>query len=171
MNKFNVGDMVKYIGANRKALTNGLNYTVIEGGNGWVDVNGNGGYLMNMLPSLFELVVPNELQVGETYTSYNGESWVAIYEEDALVWMKFQRWDEAYVFNKDGTSVSMGSTSMHNINWEATKGPIIEEGVFVGGGYHLSVHPHSLSCTEHKLSVNTVDGVPDWTTLACKEIN
>ena len=170
MTKFNVGDMICRTGSGED-VTVGKSYKVLGVLQSWVTINNDAGLDQYYQSSMFKLVVTNELQVGETYTSYNGHSWVAIYEEDDLVWMKSPDGGAAYVFKRDGTTISMGSNSGYSINWEATKGPIIEEGVFVGGGYHLSVHPHSLSCIEHKLSVTTVDGVPDWTTLSCKEIN
>ena len=170
MTKFNVGDMVRRTEEGWRT-TVGKSYEVLGVWEFIIDVENDEGDKHNYLADYFELVVANELQVGETYTSHNGQSWVAIYEEDDLVWMKSPDGGAAYVFERDGTAVSLASgLTSYSINWEATKGPIIEEGVFVGGGYHLSVHPHSLSCTKHKLSVTTVDGVPDWTTLACKEL-
>jgi hypothetical protein len=173
MTKFKAGDMVKYTSNSRKALTNGLIYTVIDGGNAWVDVSGDGGCFMTMCPSQFELVVANKLQVGETYTSNNGNSWVAIYECNDLVWMKSPDGGAAYVFKRDGTTISMGSNNGYSINWEVTKGPIIEEGVYVTGGFHLGITGKGSydNILVHNLTVTTVDGVPDWTTLACKENN
>ena len=172
MNKFNVGDTIERRFFDNGGLHQGGTYKVVSTDGIWLTVINDSGNEQECLCCNSTLViVPNDLQVGETYTSHNGQSWVAIYEEDGFVWMKSPDGGAAYVFKRDGTTISMGSNSGYSINWEATKGPIIEEGVFVGGGYHLSVHPHSLSCTEHKLSVTTVDGVPDWATLACKEIN
>lgn len=172
MNKFNVGDMVKYLGPDRNAITNCLVYTVLDCANGWVEVRDNCGELETLCSSRFELVVTNELKVGETYTSHNGSSWVAIYEEDDLVWMKFPEGGAAYVFERDGTAICFAIGNTYSINWEATKGPIIEEGVYVTGGFHLGITGNGShdNILVHNLTVTTVDGVPDWTTLACKEL-
>ena len=172
MNKFNVGDMVR-----RKEegwrTTVGKSYEVLGVWEFIIDVENDEGDKHNYLEEYFELVVPNKLQVGETYTSHNGQSWVAIYEEDGFVWMKSPDGGAAYVFKRDGTTISMGSNSGYSINWEATKGPIIEEGVYVTGGYHLGTTGKGSydNILVNNLTVTTVDGVPDWTTLACKEIN
>jgi hypothetical protein len=169
MTKFNVGDTVKCLVNSSKALTKGLTYTVIDGGHYWVDVRDDCGDTTTVCPSNFELVVTNELKVGETYTSYNGDSWVAIYEEDDLVWMKSGKKYTAHPYNKNGVAFSLNSE--YDINWEVTKEPIIKEGVLVSGGYHLSAGLHPMYTNKHNLTVTTVDGVPDWTTLACKENN
>jgi hypothetical protein len=164
MAKFNVGDMVRRIGSGGD-VTIGNTYEVLERTSAWVTINNDAGVNQYYQSSMFKLVnTTNELQVGETYTSYNGHSWVAIYEEDGFVWMK-DNVGVADVFNKDGTSVSLSSNQKYNINWEATKGPIIEEGVCVWGTVYVANDTCDLSAT-----VTTVDGVPDWTTLACKEL-
>ena len=172
MTKFNVGDMVRRTEEGWRT-TVGKSYKVLGVWEFIIDVENDEGDKHNYLEEYFELVVPNKLQVGETYTSHNGQSWVAIYEEDGFVWMKSPDGGAAYVFKRDGTTISMGSNSGYSINWEATKGPIIEEGVYVTGGYHLGTTGKGSydNILVNNLTVTTVDGVPDWTTLACKEIN
>jgi hypothetical protein len=169
MDNFKVGNMVERTANNSRGLRMGGIYKVVAVDGVWITVLNDNGNEQECLASNATLVVTNELQVGETYTSYNGSSWVVIYEEDDLVWMKSHINGPAYVFNKDGTSVSFGRCSGYNINWEVTKGPITEEGVLVSGGYHLSAGTYPMYTNKHELTVTTVDGVPDWTTLACKE--
>jgi hypothetical protein len=163
MIKFKVGDMIERTSHDNGGLRQGRTYKVVSTDGIWLTVINDSGNEQECLCCNSTLViVPNELQVGETYTSYNGHSWVAIYEEDDLVWMK-DNVSVAHVFTKDGTSVSLSSSQKFNINWEVTKGPIIEEGVRVYAGHYSPLAPY--------VTVTTVDGVPDWTTLSCKEIN
>ena len=172
MNKFNVGDMIRRTSFSIGDVQKGCVYEVVSTNGTWVTVQNDNSYDQQGLQRNYELVVTNELQVGETYMSNNGSSWVAIYEEDDLVWMKSSDGGAAYVFTRDGTTVSLaGSSNKYNINWEVTKGPIIEEGVYVTGGYHLGLTGNGSydNILVHNLTVTTVDGVPDWTTLACKE--
>ncbi len=163
MTDFNVGDMVRCTEEGWRT-TVGKSYEVLGVYGILIDVENDNGDKDSYLAKYFKLVVANELQLGETYTSYNGHSWVAIYEEDELVWMKSPDGGAAYVFKRDGTTISMGSNSGYSINWEVTKEPIIEEGVHAHVGAYVTDELYALDAT-----VTTVDGVPDWTTLACKE--
>lgn len=174
MTNFNVGDMIERTSYDSGGLHQGGTYKVVSTDGIWLTVINDSGDEQECLCCNSTLVTTtNKLQVGETYTSHNGHSWVAIYEEYDFVWMKSPDGGAAYVFKKDGTTISMGSNSEYSINWEVTKGPIIEEGVVVYGGYQLYIHNSRESEVTHsyKITVTTVDGVPDWTTLACKEIN
>ena len=170
MTKFNVGDMVRRTEEGWRT-TVGKSYEVLGVWEFIIDVENDEGDKHNYLADYFELVVTNQLQVGETYTSHNGQSWVAIYEEDGFVWMKSGKKYTAHPYNKNGVAFSLNSEC--DINWEANKGPIIEEGVYVTGGYHLGTTGKGSydNILVNNLTVTTVDGVPDWTTLACKEIN
>jgi hypothetical protein len=171
MDKFNVGDMIKRTNYGTGGIFMGNNYEVVAVDGVWLTVFSDNGNEHECLSCNFEIVVTNEIQVGETYTSHNGKSWVAIYEEGDFVWMKHSDVVAAFVFKKDGTAVSFDWVTGYSINWEATKGPIIEEGVVVYGGDSLYIHNSRESEVTHsyKITVTTVDGVPDWTTLACKE--
>ena len=84
--------------------------------------------------------------------------------------MKSAKTNIAYPYSKSGVPETLISPEF-NINWEATKGPIIEEGVYVTGGFHLGITGKGSydDILVDNLTVTTVDGVPDWTTLACKE--
>ena len=166
MTKFNVGDMIERTYFDNGGLHQGGTYKVVSTDGIWLTVINNSGNEQECLCCNSTLVTTtNELQVGKTYTSNNGQSWVAIYEEDDLVWMKSPDGGAAYVFKRDGTTISMGNNSGYSINWEVTKGPIIEEGVHAHVGAYVTDELYSLDAT-----VTTVDGVPDWTTLACKEL-
>ena len=166
MTKFNVGDMIERTYFDNGGLHQGGTYKVVSTDGIWLTVINNSGNEQECLCCNSTLVTTtNELKVSETYTSNNGQSWVAIYEEDDLVWMKSPDGGAAYVFKRDGTTISMGSNSGYSINWEVTKGPIIEEGVHAHVGAYVTDELYSLDAT-----VTTVDGVPDWTTLACKEL-
>ena len=174
MTKFNVGDTIERSSYNNGGLHQGGTYKVVSTDGIWLTVINDSGNEQECLCCNSTLVTTtNELQLGETYTSYNGHSWVAIYEEDELVWMKSTDGGAAYVFKRDGTTISMGSNSGYSISWEFTKEPIIEEGVYVTGGFHLGITGKGSydDILVDNLTVTTVDGVPDWTTLACKEIN
>jgi hypothetical protein len=171
MTKFNAGDMIERTSHDSGGLRQGRTYKVVSTDGIWLTVINDSGNEQECLVCNSTLVTsPNQLKVGETYTSYNGHSWVAIYEEDDLVWMKSLNADPAYVFKKEGTLISLCGSQEFNINWEVTKGPIIEEGVYVTGGFHLGITDKGSydDILVDNLTVTTVDGVPDWTTLACK---
>ena len=104
----------------------------------------------------------SQLVVGKTYTSRNGDKWEAMTyldEERNFIWGKSSVSLAAYVWNKDGTSVSFA----HNMDYNIDLGPIVVEGVAVCGG-SLWVGDYQ-SPHVSNMTVTTIDGEPDWTTL------
>ena len=104
----------------------------------------------------------NQLVVGETYTSRNGSEWEAFYGEGDLMYMKIGIGHNAYVFKTDGTPVSFAHDSDYTID---LGGPIVVEGVHCITGL-VSVDDTAYST---KMTVTTIDGKPDWTTLKVVE--
>lgn len=102
----------------------------------------------------------NTLQVGQSYTSHNGSEWECIFVRDGKAWMIGVYSDgahgTAYVFNIEGTAEWAGGHGAegYNIKW----GPMRE-----------TVSIPFLPNKDNKgewcyLTVETIDGTPDWTT-------
>ena len=163
-----VGDVVEYMGGDFT-----WSYTM--------DTTGLLGKYTYLNPSYFEGEKRNceefrvvsraklALQVGEEYTSRNGNKWKAIYEEGSKVWMKQLHGGPAYSWNKNGEASCLGE-GFYNVNLDK-QGPVVLEGVDVLrlGGVIDTGHSFNFSFSQHKATVTTIDGEPDWTTLKVVE--
>ena len=107
----------------------------------------------------------NTLTVGETYTANNGSKWECIYVRDDKAWMagifEGDMNGVGYLFTLDGVSLSLND--QYNIKFEPVVEVLTVQGGFVTGSLeNTTVHPNYAD-HEFTLTINLIDGVPDWT--------
>ena len=106
----------------------------------------------------------NTLTVGETYTSANGHKWLCIAAGDEYAHMQSacDPKSAAYCFTLDGTNLCLGG-GVWNIKFEPVVEVLTVQGGFVTGSLeNTTVHPNYAD-HEFTLTINLIDGVPDWT--------
>lgn len=118
-------------------------------------------YLEEVKPA----VNPTTIQVGESYTTKGRGEWSCIAESGDTVWMvqDYGNGPEgtAYTWTKGGKAISLAiSPDEYDVDW----GPVIKEGVRLDEGF-TCVNDHYIYFEDHSVSVTTIDGEPDWTTL------
>lgn len=120
-------------------------------------------YLEEVKPA----VNPTTIQVGESYTTKGRGEWSCIAESGDTVWMvqDYGNGPEgtAYTWTKGGKAISLAiSPDEYDVDW----GPVVEEGVtftaFIYDEHKSGVH----GPLGKKLTMTTIDGEPDWTTLS-----
>lgn len=168
-----VGDWIESLTSEEGVLKGGR-YQIIDTNElhpaaGFIDEDGDKNSLWE---GQFILCEPptKQLCVGEEYTSRNGNKWKAIYEEGSKVWMKQLHGGPAYSWNKNGEASCLGE-GFYNVNLDK-QGPVVVEGVDLErlGGVIDTGHSFNLSFSQHKATVTTIDGEPDWTTLKVVEV-
>lgn len=120
----------------------------------------------------------NTLQVGQTYTSENGSEWECIFVRGGKAWMvgvySGGAEGSAYAFDIDGTAswASCAGDDGYNIKWvpkrETVSIPFLPSKDNKGEWWSAN----SDSVTEHvgcggyscRVTVDIIDGTPDWTT-------
>ena len=117
-----------------------------------------------MHPNDIEPIHQNTLQVGQTYTSENGDKWECIFVRNGKAWMAgvFDGVVEgsAYMFNIDGTNISQGGGT-YNIKWGPKRETVTRAIDYVDGGFFNG--DHNVSGEELSITFDIIDGKPDWT--------
>lgn len=109
----------------------------------------------------------NTLQVGETYTSKNGDEWECIFVRGDVAWMVGVYSGEvegsAYAFDIDGTaSWACIGAEQYNIKWGPKRETYRQRMIRAKGG-------EIREATEWErhdfiIEYDLIDGTPDWTT-------
>ena len=114
----------------------------------------------------------NTLQVGQTYTSENGDKWECIFIRDGKAWMAgvFDGVVEgsAYMFSIDGTNISQGGGT-YNIKWGPNRETVTVPATYVyyGDGTYAVYGGHDEyvgNTMNLSITFDLIDGTPDWTT-------
>lgn len=166
MSKFKVGDKFLVVDAgDHCAVKNGDVVSLHENDGSSMKYyeNKDGGIVCIADDRLKPLSTTNTLQVGQTYTSENGDEWECIFVRGDVAWMVGVYSGEvegsAYAFDIDGTaSWACIGAEQYNIKWGPKRETIHTKGSWAKKGMP---HPNYY---HYNITFDTIDGKPDWTT-------
>ena len=114
----------------------------------------------------------NTIQVGETYTDKSGTDRECIAVRGDVAWMFIVEGTTAYTWDANtGVSIDLGPQN----NIDLTQKPVRETVEYVGhwdGETYDFYNEHSkyVDCHPVRITFETVDGIPDWSTLKAEDV-
>ena len=147
MSNFKVGDMVRVTGNTcAHGFENGSNIFIKEVVGGYCFAYGINGESWAINDQDFEPIPTTRFKVGETYNSRNGGNYKCInVNEDGSAHLAVDARNPAYVWDKDGRSVSLSS------EWDIVFQPVVE------------TKHHAVTVEGNRLTIvyKVIDGKPD----------